>query len=264
MAERTKIYFTSDAHLGSGYHADPRAVELRLVRWLEMIRPTAKAVYFLGDMFDYWFEYRTVVPRGYVRFLGMLGQMSDEGIEIHFFAGNHDVWFSDYLPREIGAIIHPRAEVVELMGKSFRLSHGDEEYTHLSLGHRLLYHIFRSRVCRLMYSAIHPRWTVGFAMAWSLHSRKKGLRRQTLGEIPHAYHNEYFDVEREHLVRYTKEQITIHPEVDYYLYGHRHIMLDMALVGGRRVMILGDWLQYNSYAVWDGECLSLEQFELEE
>lgn len=262
MSERSKIYFTSDAHLGSGYHLDPMAVERRLVRWLEAIRPSARAVYFLGDMFDYWFEYRTVVPRGYVRFLGQLGLMSDEGIEIHFFAGNHDVWFSDYLSTELGATIHHRSEVLELMGRRFRLSHGDEEYTELSWTHRLLYRVFRSRVCRLLYSAIHPRWTVGFALAWSLHSRKQDLRRQTLGEIPHAYHNEYFDVEQEHLVHFTKRYAEAHPEIDYYLYGHRHIMLDMMLPERRRVMILGDWLTYNSYAVWDGEHLSLEQWEL--
>lgn len=265
MSVRNKIYFTSDAHLGSGYHRDPMEVERRLVRWLESIRHEARAVYFLGDMFDYWFEYRTVVPRGYVRFLGLLGQMSDEGIEIHFFAGNHDVWFADYLPREIGATIHHHSEVVELAGKRFRLSHGDEEYTMTSFGHKALYRIFRSRVCRLLYSAIHPRWTVGFAMAWSLHSRRHGLRKQTIGRTPHAYHNEYFDLEREHLVRYTKELlIPAHPEIDFYLYGHRHIMLDMALRDDRRIIVLGDWLQYNSYAVWDGQHLYLEQFESDE
>lgn len=259
---RDKIYFTSDAHLGSGYHAEPREVERRLVRWLEMIRPTARAVYFLGDMFDYWFEYQTVVPRGYVRFLGQLALMADEGIEIHFFAGNHDVWFADYLSQEFGATIHHRAQVLELMGKRFRLSHGDEEYAETSWSLRLLYRLFRSRVCRLLYSAIHPRWTVGFAMAWSLYSRRQGARRQTYGDIPHAYHNDYFDVEREHLVRYTKSLIAQSPDVDYYLYGHRHIMLDMVLPGQRRVLILGDWLQYNSYAIWDGTHLLLEQFEV--
>lgn len=264
MAQRSKVYFTSDAHLGSVYHSDPAEVERRLVRWLEHIRPDARAVYFLGDMFDYWFEYRTVVPRGYVRFLGMLGQMNDEGIEIHFFAGNHDVWFSDYLPREVGATVHHCAEVVELLGRRFRLSHGDEEYARLSLSHRLLYRTFRSRLCRLLYSAIHPRWTVGLALALSWRSRRKGLCRRTLGRIPHAYHNEYFDIEQEHLVRLSKEYARAHPAIDFYLYGHRHIMLDMALRDDKRILILGDWLQYNSYAVWDGERLTLEQWEVAE
>lgn len=262
--ERNKVYFTSDAHLGSGYHLNPKDVELRLVRWLEFIRPTARAVYFLGDMFDYWFEYRTVVPRGYVRFLGLLGQMRDEGIEIHFFAGNHDVWFGDYLIEEIGAQIHHRSLVVDLMGKRFRLAHGDEEYQNESWKNRFLYQLFRSSLCRCLYAAIHPRWTVGLAQWLSLSSRRRGIKRQTLGQVPHAYHNDYFALEQEPLVRFAKASLVSEPEIDYYLFGHRHLMVDMSLRGDRRVMILGDWLQYNSYAVWDGENLLLEQFEVHE
>lgn len=260
---RTSVYFTSDAHLGSGYHTDPLAVERRLVRWLEYIRPTARAIYFLGDIFDYWFEYRSVVPRGYVRFLGKVAELSDEGVDIHFFAGNHDVWFADYLSTELGATIHHTSACVTLDGKVFRLAHGDEEYRHTSWTSNLLYQLFRNKLARQLFAAIHPRWTVGFAMAWSLHSRKQGLKKKTLGDIPHAYHNEYFEVEREHLVITTKQYLEQYPEVDYYLYGHRHLMLDLSLRGGKRMMILGDWLRYNSYAVWDGAYLSLEQFEVE-
>lgn len=259
---RTKIYFTSDAHLGSRYHDDPLGVERLLVRWLEAISPTAKAVYFLGDMFDYWFEYRTVVPRGFVRFLGQLGRMSDDGVELHFFAGNHDVWFSDYLPKELGACIHHQAEVIELSGKKFRLAHGDEEYTTESLGSKIIYHVFRSQVCRKLFAGIHPRWTVGLAHAWSLHSRKKGLNN-TIGRVPHAYRNEYFDLDQEHLVKTTKAYIDTLPEIDYYLYGHRHILLDMVMKQGKRMVILGDWLHYSSYAVWDGTNLLLCQYNEE-
>lgn len=260
---RRSVYFTSDAHLGSGFHTNPIDVERRLVRWLEAIRQDAMAIYFLGDIFDYWFEYRNVVPRGYIRFLGKVAELADEGVEIHFFAGNHDVWFADYLEHEIGAVIHHQSEEIVLNGKTFRLSHGDEEYRSLSWINDALYRLFRSKVARWMFAGIHPRWTVGFAMAWSLHSRKQGLKRKTLGEVPHAYHNEYFDIEQEHLVKITKEYIEHYPHIDYYLYGHRHLMLDLSLRGGKRMMILGDWLSYNSYAVWDGEYLCLEQFELE-
>lgn len=258
------VYFTSDIHLGSGYHKEPREVERRLVRWLEEIRPRARAIYFLGDVFDYWFEYKNVVPRGYVRFLGKLGELSDEGVELHFFAGNHDVWFADYLQTELGACIHHYAEVIEIDGFRFRLAHGDEEYRRVSWVNDVLYQVFRCRLARWLFAGIHPRWTVGFAMAWSLHSRKQGIKKQTLGKIPHAYHNEYFDVEQEHLVKVTKEYIELYPEIDYYLYGHRHIMLDMSMRGGKRMVILGDWLRYNSYAEWDGTCLSLYQYEVED
>lgn len=260
---RDSIYFTSDAHLGSGFHIDPIGVERRLVRWLESIRHKAIAIYFLGDIFDYWFEYRNVVPQGYVRFLGKVAELADEGVAIHFFAGNHDVWFANYLKCEIGATIHHHSEEVILNGKVFRLSHGDEEYRNISWINALLYKLFRSKIARFLFASIHPRWTVGFAMAWSLYSRKQGLKRQTIGEIPHAYHNEYFELEQEHLVKTTKRYLELMPHIDYYLYGHRHIMLDLSLKNGKRMMILGDWISYNSYAVWDGEYLSLEQFEIE-
>lgn len=260
MSTRTKVFFTSDAHLGSGYHADPRAVECKLVRWLRRIAPEAKAVYFLGDMFDYWFEYRAVVPRGYVRFLGQVAQMHDAGIEIHFFAGNHDVWFGDYLQQELGAVIHHGATCVELDGKVFRLAHGDEEYTGQRWQNKLLYRLFRNPVAQWLYAAIHPRWTVGLALSLSLKSRKRGMKRRVLGAVPHAYHNAYFDVEREWLVQWTKAYMPTHPEVDYYLFGHRHLLLDLSLRGGKRLLILGDWLQYDSYAVWDGQHLYLDQF----
>lgn len=258
-----KVYFTSDAHLGSGYHADPKAVERRLVRWLESIRPEASAVYFLGDMFDYWFEYKNVVPRGFTRFLGTLALMSDEGIELHFFAGNHDVWLTDYIATEVGAVIHHRSEVLDILGKRFRLSHGDEEYTTHSHREWLLYRIFRSPLCRWLYAAVHPRWTVGLAQAWSLYSRKKGQKAQTIGQIPHAYANDYFTLEDEHLVKTAKELARTQPDIDYFLFGHRHLMVDMALRDDKRILILGDWLRYNSYAVWDGTNLYLDQFEVE-
>ena len=260
MSERKKVFFTSDAHLGSGYHQDPRAVEQRLVRWLQSIEEEARAVYFLGDMFDYWFEYRAVVPRGHVRFLGQVAQMSDRGIEIHFFAGNHDVWFADYMQTELGAQVHHHAVVVELDGKTFRLAHGDEEYCGYRRMDKFLYRLFRCRLAQTLYAAVHPRWTVGFALSCSLRSRKKGLKRATLGEVPHAYQNDYFDVEEEWLVHWTKAYALEHPEIDYYLFGHRHLLVDLALRGDKRFIILGDWLQYNSFAVWDGTSLFVDQF----
>ncbi len=266
MSDRKNIYFASDVHLGSAYHREPREVELRLVRWLQFIRPTAKAIYFLGDIFDYWFEYKNVVPRGYVRFLGQLAMMADEGVEIHFFAGNHDVWFSDYFTQEFGAVIHHKAEEITLDGKVFRLSHGDEEYTELNFINKLLYKVFRNKLCWTLYGAIHPRWTVGWAMWASLQSRKRGMKqsKKTLGDIPHAYQNDYFDVEKEPLVLFSKRLAEEKPHIDYFIYGHRHLLLDMAMRGNKRCLILGDWLRYNSYAVWDGQHLFIDQFEIYE
>lgn len=252
-----KIYFCSDAHLGSRYHADPLAAEIRLVSFLKSIEDDAREVFFLGDLFDYWFEYKDVVPRGFVRFLGQCAMMSDKGIRLHFFAGNHDCWMTDYFTKEFGAVVHHKSYIFEDHGKVFRLSHGDEEYTSMSLRLKWMYRLFNSKVARFFYAAIHPRWTVGFAYWLSLRSRKRGLKKSVEGRVPHAYRNDYFDVENEWLVKKTKEFVEKDPSIDFYLFGHRHIMLDLALKDQKRCIILGDWISYDSYAVWDGELLQL-------
>ena len=141
-----KIYFASDAHLGARFHKDPLAIEKKLVRWLDSIKEDASAIWFLGDLFDYWYEYKYVVPKGHVRFLGKLAELADRGIEIHIFIGNHDIWMFDYLPKEIGAIIHRDTLTVDLLGKRFFLGHGDE-VDFRSKAFRLIRAIFRNKFC---------------------------------------------------------------------------------------------------------------------
>ena len=143
---RKKIYFASDAHLGARFHKDPLAVEKKLVRWLDSIKDEAMAIYFLGDMFDYWYEYKYVVPKGFTRFLGKLAELSDSGIEIHIFIGNHDIWMFDYLPNEIGAVIHRDVLTTDLLGKRFFLGHGDE-VDYRSKAFRFIRALFRNTGC---------------------------------------------------------------------------------------------------------------------
>ena len=248
---RKKIYFASDAHLGARFHKNSIEAERKLTRWLESIRKDAAAVYFLGDMFDFWYEYKYVVPKGFTRFLGKVAEMADEGIEIHFFIGNHDVWMFDYLPKEVGAIIHRDVLTVNLMGKNFFLGHGDEmDFT--SKGFRLIRWIFRNKICQVLYEAIHPRWTSGFALGWSLSSRKKGLK--------HKSATEYKGEDKEFQIIFAKEYLKEHPDINFFIFGHRHIMLNLMLTKSCRILISGDWMQHFSYIVWDGENISLEQF----
>lgn len=253
---RKKIYFASDAHLGARFHKDPLAIEKRLVRWLDSIRHEAAAVYFLGDMFDYWFEYKYVVPKGFTRFLGKVAELADRGVEMHFFIGNHDIWMFDYLPAETGAIVHREPLTVDLTGKRFFLAHGDE-VDNRSLTFRFLRGLFRNKFCQRLYAAIHPRWTMGFAYGWSLHSRQAGLREQ---EEADSYKGEA----AEYLVVFAKEYLKTHPDIHFFVFGHRHIMLDLMLSRTSRLLIAGDWMRYFSYIVWDGENLAMEQFETEE
>ena len=255
MEERTKIYFASDAHLGARFHEDPIAIERKLVRWLDSIKADAKAVWFLGDMFDYWYEYKYVVPKGFTRFLGKLAELSDNGVEIHIFIGNHDVWMFDYLPAEIGATIHREPLTIDLDGKRFFLAHGDE-VDNRSRSFQLIRWIFRNRVCQILYSTIHPRWTFGFALGWSLSSRKKGLKKME--------ETVYKGESSEYLVQFAKSYLETHPDINFFIFGHRHIMLDLMLSRTSRILIAGDWMQYFSYIVWDGENLFLDQFEAED
>jgi UDP-2,3-diacylglucosamine hydrolase len=252
---RKKIYFASDAHLGARFHADPPAVEKKLVRWLHSIKGDASALWLLGDVFDYWYEYKYVVPKGFIRFLGKLAELSDAGIEIHIFVGNHDVWMFDYLPNEIGAIIHRDVLTVDLLGKRFFLGHGDE-VDYRSKGFRFLRALFRNRFCQRLYAAIHPRLTFGFALGWSFSSRKDGLKKETQ---PACQGEAY-----EYLAGFAKEYLKNHPDINFFIFGHRHIMLDLAIGRTCRLIIDGDFMTHFSYVEWDGNNLSLKQFEAEE
>ncbi|GAB6394750.1 MAG: UDP-2,3-diacylglucosamine hydrolase [Bacteroidales bacterium] len=239
-AARKKIFFAADAHLGARYHTAPLAAERKLARWLDSIKNEASAVYFLGDMFDYWYEYKYVAPKGFVRFLGKLAELSDLGVEIHLFTGNHDIWMFGYFAKEFGAIIHRDALTVDLLGKRFFLCHGDEA------DNRFLRAFFRNRFCQWLYSAIHPRWTFGVALNWSLSSRKDGLRT---------------NLTPEYLIRFAQSYLQTHPDIHFFIFGHLHIMLDLMLNRESRLLIAGDWMQHFSYIEWDGENLSLRQFE---
>lgn len=238
-----KVFFLSDAHLGSLAFEDALDKERHLVRFLDSIKQEASAIYFLGDMFDFWFEYKEVVPKGFTRFLGKISELTDMGIEVHYLTGNHDMWVKDYFQRECGMTVHEGTLTTEIMGKRFLLSHGD------GLGDpdpkfRLLSRIFHCRPLQTMFSWLHPDLSVAFGRAWAKHSR---LKREG-GREP-----DYMGEDKEYLVLYAKELVKEHSEIDYMIFGHRHIELDLSLPGGKRMMILGDWINYCTYAAFSPE-----------
>ncbi|MCD8287395.1 MAG: UDP-2,3-diacylglucosamine diphosphatase [Porphyromonadaceae bacterium] len=244
------IYFLSDLHLGAKTvpPVDRLERERRVVRWLDRIKPDASALYLLGDILDYWYEYRYVVPRGFARFFGKIAEFTDAGIEVHWFIGNHDIWIFDYLPSELGIIVHRSPCLLSLGRYTAYLAHGDG-LGRTPFSFRFIRRIFRSRFCQALYAAIHPRWTVPFAHRWSVHSRTSGVDLPYQGE------------EGEFLVRYAQEYSKVHPvpHIDFFIFGHRHIMLDLMLAKDCRVVILGDWIHHFSFARFDGERLVLEQ-----
>ena len=246
-----KIYFVADIHLGNRFLQNPLDAEKKLTAWLDAIKKDAAAVYFLGDIFDYWFEYKYVVSRGHVRFLGKLAELSDNGIEIHFLIGNHDVWMSDYLEDEVGAIIHRKPFRVDLLGKNFFLGHGDE-VGYRPLHYRFLQSMFRNRACQVLYAAIHPRWSFGFARGWSLRSRKSALASEKI-KLAQARNSKILE-------DFSRSYLQTHPDINYFIFGHLHILLDHELAPTARLLVVGDWMQLFSYAVWDGEQLTLKRY----
>lgn len=239
----------SDAHLGSLAIKHRRTQERRLVNFLESIRHEAGAIYLLGDIFDFWYEFRTVVPKGFTRFLGKVSELTDSGVEVHFFTGNHDLWVYDYFQEECGMIIHTEPLTTEIMGKLFYLAHGDG-LGDPDLQFKYLRKMFHSETLRRLFSCVHPRWSMALGLNWAKHSR---LKREH-GEP------DYMGEDKEHLVLYTKKYLKTHPNINYFVYGHRHIMLDLMLSATARVTILGDWITQFSYAMFDGETFYLDQF----
>ncbi len=248
MANRNKLYFASDFHLGAGPYSKYREREARLVRWLDFIKTDAAEVFLMGDVFDFWFEYKTVVPKGYIRFLGKLAELADSGVKIYFFKGNHDMWMFDYFERELGATIISDELEIERNGKKFYLHHGD------GLGpgdtmYKVLKKVFRSSICQWLFARIHPNLGVGIANYWSSKSRIAGQK------IPGGKPGQH-----EWLVSYSNELLKIH-FYDYLVFGHRHKPFDIALNDRSRYINLGEWVNASTYAVFDGETLSLEHFE---
>ena len=263
-----KVYFLADAHLGSLAIPHQRTQERRLVRFLDSIKEKAEAVYLLGDMFDFWNEYRYVVPKGYTRFLGKLSELTDAGVEVHYFTGNHDIWTYGYLEEECGVTLHRQPLTTDIYGRVFYLAHGD------GLGDpdkkfKCLRWMFHNHTCQRLLNFVHPWWGMQLGLQWAKHSR---LKRADGKEPP------FMGEDREHLVLYTKEYLQTHPNIDFFIYGHRHIELDLMLSKGlkqqseilveneprekgrARMLVLGDWIWQFTYAVFDGEHMILEEY----
>ena len=239
MKEKNKIYFASDFHLGLPAGSNPVDREKRIVKWLNTVALDAKEIYLLGDIFDFWWEYKLVVPKGFTRFLGTIAAITDSGIPVHFFTGNHDMWIGKYLVDECGVIIHSSPMFVTFNEKNFYLAHGEGLGTK-SVGYKILLSIFKNRPLQVLYSALHPSIGVGIGHKWSLNSRLgKGISLPFLGE------------EKEDLIRHSKE-ILESSQVDYFIYGHRHLAMTFKLQRGIEIFFLGDWIQKGCFAVWNG------------
>jgi UDP-2,3-diacylglucosamine hydrolase len=249
IATSKKVYFLSDFHLGAPNAVESRKREDRLVRFLQDARKDAGVIFIVGDIFDFWFEYKTVVPKGFVRILGTLAQMADEGIQLHIFTGNHDLWMQDYLSKELNAKLYFEPQQFTIQNKQFLIGHGD------GLGpgdvrYKRLKKIFTNPLCQWLFRWLHPDAGIQLANYFSRKSRAKTGNADEL----------FLGEDKEWLILYAKEQAKT-MAVDYFIFGHRHYAIDLKINEKSRYINLGDWIRLNTYAVFDGNDLQLLTWE---
>jgi UDP-2,3-diacylglucosamine hydrolase len=243
-----KLYFASDFHLGVPTPEASLAREKHIVAWLDSIRKDAQAIYLLGDIFDFWFEYRHAIPKGFIRLQGKLAELRDAGIDIAFFTGNHDMWMFDYFPKELGIPIH--REPIELLVGNQRIiiGHGDGLGSG-ERGYKILKGFFNSAVCQWLFARIHPNLGMRIAHYWSRKSRINNVQRE---ETFRGDENEY-------LLLWCREQEKAQHR-DFYIFGHRHLVLDLPVGERSRYLNLGEWVHHETYAVYDGQRAELKNF----
>lgn len=243
------VYFVSDLHLGIPDHAASLEREKKFVRWLDQVKTDAAVIFIVGDLFDFWFEYRQVVPRGYVRVLGKLAELRDQGIPVYFFTGNHDQWMKDYFENELNIPVYHEPQRINIAGSKFLIAHGDGlgPGDH---GYKFLKTIFRGKFSRWLFSWLHPDIGVWLGRRWSKNSRLISGEDQA----------EFMGEEKEWLIQYARTVLKTEG-VDYFIFGHRHIVLDYPLTETSRYINLGDWIRFFSYAVFDGKSLAVKSFD---
>lgn len=241
-----KLFFASDFHLGAPNYNDSKERELRVVRWLDQIKHEAAVILLLGDIFDFWFDYKYVVPRGYVRFLGKISELRDQGIEVIFFTGNHDMWMFDYFPRELGITVYHDPVTFEVGSSRLKVGHGDGlgsgEYVY-----KAIRKIFRNKLCQWAFAFLHPYLGISIAKFWSKTSRGT-----------HDDPNE-FDLKKERLYHYCLKQEEADHH-DYYIFGHRHMPLELQLNPGSQYYNVGDWVTHSRFGIFDRHGFELKEF----
>ena len=251
MNQGKKIYFASDFHLGVSGKLSSKKRESLLVQWMDEISLDASHLFLVGDVFDFWFDYKYVVPKGHIRLLGKIAELKDKGIDIRFFTGNHDMWMKSYFKDELDIPIYHEPIIEELFGQIFFIGHGDGlgPGDH---GYKTLKHVFRNPLAQFLFKWLHPDIGMALAHFFSNKSRySQNLVQQYLGD------------KEEWLIQFVEEEYT-HTKPDFFIFGHRHLPIDYTLKNGKsRYINLGDWLSFQSFAVFDGQKLELKFYKNE-
>ncbi len=240
-----KIFFASDFHLGSPNEKTSFQREIKIIQWLESIKNDCQALFLVGDIFDFWFEYTKAIPKGFVRFQSKIAEFTDNGIPVYFFIGNHDMWMFDYFEKELGVTILKEEIELNINNITLLVGHGDG-LGPKDLVYKILKVFFRSKVCIFLFGLIHPNWGISLANFWSKTSRKSGDK-----------HPEAFLGDDEWLLQHCKQQESLKHH-DYYVYGHRHLVINNQFTKDARYINLGHWFDAGTYAVCDGKSLELK------
>ena len=249
MKPNSKIYFASDQHFGAPTAAASFPREQKFVAWLDEIKKDADAIFLLGDLFDFWFEYKTVVPKGFVRVLGKLAELKDAGIPVYFFVGNHDLWMGDYFEKELNIPVYHNNQEFTFNGKSFLIGHGDGKGPG-DKGYKRMKKIFKNPFSKWLFNWLHP--DIGVKLAQYLSVKNK--------LISGAEDVKFLGKDNEWLVQYCNRKLTT-KQYDFFVFGHRHLPLEIDLTQNSKYVNLGDWIGYFTYGVFDGETMKLETYK---
>jgi UDP-2,3-diacylglucosamine hydrolase len=250
MNPSKKIYFASDFHLGAPNYEKSLIREKQICAWMDSIKSSCEELFLVGDIFDFWFEYKHAIPKGFVRLQGKIAEFTDAGIPVHLFTGNHDMWIFDYIPKELGVSLYREPIRRTFSGKTFFIGHGDGLGPG-DRGYKLLKKVFANPVCQWLFERLHPNFGI-----WLANYSSKSSRAAT-GSTDEKFLGE----ENEWLVIYSKEQYQIQP-ANYFVFGHRHLPLEIPIAPDSTYINLGDWIQYFTYGVFDGEKMELKKWEL--
>jgi UDP-2,3-diacylglucosamine hydrolase len=248
LTEKGLIYFVSDVHLGAPALNNNRERELLFTRWLDEIKDTVAELYLMGDIFDFWYEYKKVAPRGFTRVLGRIADLTDRGIPVHFFPGNHDLWVFDYLGEETGVIVHRKEIIREIFGKKFFLAHGDG-IDQSDKGYLLLKKIFTNKPLQWLFSRLHPNFALWIAHKWSASSR-----------LSKSDNEPDFMVNQDGMYKFAADFLKSTP-VDYFVMGHRHRLAMEKMDEQTTFVLLGEWIGSYSYGVFDGNKFELKKYK---
>jgi len=249
LTQDKKIYFASDQHFGVPNLQESRKREEKFIRWLDEIKKDAQILFLMGDLFDFWHEWKYVVPKGYIRVLGKIAELKDSGIAIYFFVGNHDLWMKNYFEEELGIPVYFEKRYYQISDKKFLLAHGDGLGPG-DKGYKRMKKIFTNPLAQWAFRWLHPDIAMRIA---NYMSQKNKL-------ISGVEDQKFLGEDKEFLIQYSKEKLKTE-NIDYFVFGHRHLPLIFDLEKGAKYINLGDWIVYFTYGVYDGRSFEVKKFE---